>query len=579
MSDETFIGLVIEDKYRLDQKIGEGGMGAVYLGTQLMVDRHVAIKLLHSGLSEHERIKQRFEVEAKAIGRMHHPNCITLFDFGFSGELNAFYMVMEYLDGTPMHKRVFEGVSSSEALAITRQIALALDHAHHQGILHRDLKPENVMLTKMTDGSELVKVLDFGIARIFSEDDSEQKSAAEQNRLTRAGEVFGTPAYISPEQARGERELTPASDLYSLGVMLFEMLTGDLPFWGETAMDTIMKHVAEPVPTINRLDIAKDLKQVTYDLLSKDPKRRPQSGKELAERLDAVLQRQHAANADSSMNFIATSAASTDTLNAHATLTDLAPDYNEWAEAGATVVQHVSEFAQGAASAAPAAPMAGRPAAPIADPNFGAQRLAQRPPIHSSPLHQATTAGARTHSTTTKPLSLDELEDPYADLPIKSSNKLLPFVALTLVALIAGGVWIFLNSKKADAIEDTTTQASTFDPSSRTNTIPAAEEPSSTDDAATTPPKSVEHKAPATQDMATGQQADASRGTLKQDDAETLDEPLDKPTSKTSKKKPIRRKTTPAKSTKTPRTPRLDTNVKPFETETKANGTTPLSLD
>ena len=249
MDADSLIGLVIDDKYKLDRKIGEGGMGAVYLGTQLMVDRNVAIKLLHTGLSGHDRIKQRFEVEAKAIGRMNHPNCITLYDFGISAELDAFYMVMEYLDGTPMHRRVVEGVSAKEAVDITRQIALALDHAHHQKILHRDLKPENVMLTQMTDGTQLVKVLDFGIARIFQQDE-EPKTTQEQNRLTRAGEVFGTPAYISPEQARGDRDLTPASDLYSLGVMLYEMLQGELPFWGETAIDTIMKHITSPVPRI-----------------------------------------------------------------------------------------------------------------------------------------------------------------------------------------------------------------------------------------------------------------------------------------------------------------------------------------
>ena len=574
MSEQTFIGLVIEDKYRLDEKIGEGGMGAVYLGTQLMVDRHVAIKLLHSGLSEHERIKQRFEVEAKAIGRMHHPNCITLFDFGFSNELNAFYMVMEYLDGTPMHKRVFEGVTSSEAMAITRQIALALDHAHHQGILHRDLKPENVMLTKMTDGSELVKVLDFGIARIFSEDDSEQKSAAEQNRLTRAGEVFGTPAYISPEQARGERELTPASDLYSLGVMLFEMLTGDLPFWGETAMDTIMKHVSEPVPTINRLDVSRELKQVTYDLLSKDPRKRPQSGKELAERLDAVLQRQQTANADSSMNFVAASAGHTDARTAHATLPDLAPDYNEWAEAGATVVQNVSEFAQGAASAVPMSPMAARPASPIADPNFGAQRLAQRPPVHSSPLHH--NAAARPSNSTTRPLTLDELEDPYADLPTKSSNKLLPFVALTLVALIAGGVWIFLNSKKAaEASDATTTQASTFDPSTKPDSIPTSEEPSSSPPTEKPFAPSVDMKEPSPSDE------DTEPETTEPGSQETPPEEAteDDPQKSSPKKKTTTRRKPANRSAKTPRTPKLDTSVKPFETEPKANGTTPLSLD
>ncbi len=287
MSQGDIVGLVIDGKYRLDRKLGEGGMGAVYLGHQMMVDRHVAIKLLHSGLNQHQRIKQRFEVEAKAIGRMHHPNCITLFDFGFSQDLDAFYMVMEYLDGTPMHDRVIEGVDPREAVDIARQIAVALDHAHHQGILHRDLKPENVMLTHMTDGTQLVKVLDFGIARIFADED-EQASPEEQNRLTRAGEVFGTPAYISPEQARGERDLTPASDLYSLGVILYEMLKGRLPFWGDTPMSTIMQHITTPVPPLDMPELPAPLTDLTYTLLSKDAAERPQSGRAVAEALAAI---------------------------------------------------------------------------------------------------------------------------------------------------------------------------------------------------------------------------------------------------------------------------------------------------
>ena len=158
--DEIAVGTVIDGKYSLGRKIGEGGMGAVYKAIQLMVDRPVAIKLLHAGLSSHDRIQQRFEVEAKAIGRLHHPNCITLFDFGYSTELEAFYTVMEYVEGDPMHKRVIHGVPAAEAVAITRQIALALDHAHHQGILHRDLKPENIMLQPMPSGPPLLRLLD-----------------------------------------------------------------------------------------------------------------------------------------------------------------------------------------------------------------------------------------------------------------------------------------------------------------------------------------------------------------------------------------------------------------------------------
>lgn len=331
MEQDVIAGTVIEDKYSLERKIGEGGMGAVYLGTQLMVDRPVAIKLLHTGLNSHDRLKQRFEVEAKAIGRLNHPNCITLYDFGFSTELDAFYTVMEYLDGEPMHKRVIRGVSVSEAVTTTRQIAAALDHAHHQGILHRDLKPENIILAKLTDGSELAKVLDFGIARIFRDDSPQAQS--EQNRLTRAGEVFGTPAYISPEQARGERELTPASDLYSLGIMLFEMVEGRLPFWGDTAIDTIMLHIQAPVPPITRLDVPPKLKEIIKRLMAKEPSQRYQSGRHLAEDLRSVeLQ------LENSRNQIHTPAPHQQ-YAPQPTHLDLTPDESrEWSEVPATVI-------------------------------------------------------------------------------------------------------------------------------------------------------------------------------------------------------------------------------------------------
>ncbi len=542
MAEEAFIGLVIDDKYRLDQKIGEGGMGAVYLGTQLMVDRHVAIKLLHSGLNEHERIKQRFEVEAKAIGRMHHPNCITLFDFGFSAELNAFYMVMEYLHGTPMQDRVFEGVSPAEAVKITKQIALALDHAHHQGILHRDLKPENVMLTNMTDGSELVKVLDFGIARIFSEDDSPNKSSEEQNRLTRAGEVFGTPAYISPEQARGERELTPASDLYSLGVMLYEMLSGNLPFWGDTAMDTIMKHITDPVPPLNRLDLPKDLKDLTYALLSKKPGDRPQSGRELAELLDRAQLQPGAPHTQAPANGRQD--------NAHATMQDFVPnDYNEWAEAGATVVKSMHDISTGlphpnSPHTPPlgAAPPVARNTRP-ADPSFGAQRLSHpsgRPP------HQTTnrTASTTSFAPASRPATLDELEDPYADIPDNRSSTMLIGVGVVLILGIIGAVVLFLNIGK----EPTEQPADTAEASELTtqgeqelNNIPA--HPPVQDDDIVIEEPAVDTDA---QDMAVDTPSDAEEP--------EPSKPVSKPKPKASKPKASKKEPSKTKKTTTTKT-------------------------
>ena len=285
MGQRVSAGSVIESKYRLERELGSGGMGSVWLATQLMVDRPVAVKLLHPAFVDQDDLQARFEVEAKAIGRLNHPNVITLYDFGFSEDLKAFYTVIEYIDGESLDKRLDRRMHLSEIVAIVRQIALALDHAHHHSILHRDLKPENVMLAKMTDGSEIVKVLDFGIARIVKGTDQRNQ---ESQRITKAGEVFGTPAYMSPEQARSVRQLEPPADLYSLGVMFYELVAGGLPFFAHSAFDLLMLHVTKPVPPIRRKDVPEDLAAIIYKLLEKEPEKRFQSGKALVEALDAI---------------------------------------------------------------------------------------------------------------------------------------------------------------------------------------------------------------------------------------------------------------------------------------------------
>ncbi len=278
-------GQVIVGKYRLERELGAGGMGAVWLATQLMVDRPVAVKLLHPAFVDQAELQARFEVEAKAIGKLNHPNVITLYDFGYSDDLAAFYTVIEYIDGVSLDKRLGQKMRLSEVISIIRQIALALDHAHHFGILHRDLKPENVMLARMTDGSEMVKVLDFGIARIVK--GTYENESPESQRITKAGEVFGTPAYMSPEQARSIRRLNPSADLYSLGVMFYELAAGRLPFFANSAFDLLMLHVTKPVPPIQG-DVPSDVMGIIFRLLEKEPEKRYQSGKELVKTLDRL---------------------------------------------------------------------------------------------------------------------------------------------------------------------------------------------------------------------------------------------------------------------------------------------------
>lgn len=284
MSSKARSGTIIEGKFRLERELGAGGMGAVWLATQVTVDRKVAVKLLHPAFLDQEELQKRFEVEAKAIAKLNHPNCITLFDFGFSEDLQAFYTVIEFIDGVSLDKKLGSPMSPVEAITIIKSVALALDHAHHKGILHRDLKPENIMVAKNEQGGETIKVLDFGIARMMKGDDFE-----ESQRITKAGEVFGTPAYMSPEQARSVRQVTPAADLYSLGVMFYELLEGRLPFFSNSAFDLLMMHVTKPVPPMTRLDVPEELKAAVMKLLDKEPQNRFQTGRELAEHLDLIL--------------------------------------------------------------------------------------------------------------------------------------------------------------------------------------------------------------------------------------------------------------------------------------------------
>ncbi len=293
MTAETRVGTVIEDKYRLDEQIGRGSMGAVYRGTQLMVDRSVAVKLLHPTYAGHEKIQARFEVEAKAIARLNHPNCITLFDFGYSEDMEAFYTVVEYIDGLSLEKLVDKRPPIARVVGVVKQIASALGHAHHHGILHRDLKPENIMLATMTDGSEMVKVLDFGIAQIMKgnsddEDGDDGTNEFESDRLTRVGEVFGTPPYMSPEQAHSAHDLSPATDLYSLGVIFYELLEGRLPFFADNPVDIMTMHINDPPPPMKRADVPKSVKSVVLQMLAKDPADRPESGDKIVTLLDAI---------------------------------------------------------------------------------------------------------------------------------------------------------------------------------------------------------------------------------------------------------------------------------------------------
>ncbi|MCH9686158.1 MAG: protein kinase, partial [Deltaproteobacteria bacterium] len=208
-------GRALDGRYRVGKMLGYGSTGGVFAGTHLRLNRAVAIKILHEELRHNPSIRSRFDREAHAASRLAHPNCVEIIDVGEDAQLN--YLVMPFVDGVELRELIGTPMREGLAISLIQQVLAALEHAHSVGIIHRDVKPENVLITRDHRGLPLVKLLDFGLAKVTL--------PSNHKRLTRAGQVFGTPQYMSPEQARGA-EVTLRSDLYSTGLLLYELLTG-----------------------------------------------------------------------------------------------------------------------------------------------------------------------------------------------------------------------------------------------------------------------------------------------------------------------------------------------------------------
>jgi eukaryotic-like serine/threonine-protein kinase len=266
---------VLPARYRGPQRIGRGGMGEIYRATDESLGRAVAVKVLSERFAEDDAVRERFTREALAAARLSgRPNVVTIFDVGEWGDRP--FIVMEYLSGGSLEERLRKGrVPTAQALAWLEQAATALDAAHAEGVVHRDVKPGNLLL----DRDDNVHVADFGIA-----------SAAGLDSLTKTGTVLGTAAYLSPEQAQGERAV-PASDRYALAVLAWELLTGERPFKGDTAAAEAAAHVHAEIPSISerRRDLPTELDEVFRRALAKDPRRRYGSAAELVAELRAAL--------------------------------------------------------------------------------------------------------------------------------------------------------------------------------------------------------------------------------------------------------------------------------------------------
>lgn len=270
---------VFNNRYRLDTKLGEGGMATVFCATDTLLRRRVAVKVLREQYATDQEFVRRFYQEAESAARLSHPNIVNTYDVGREGE--TYYIVMELVDGPSLAEIIAGDGKLPEPVAIdyAAQICNGLAYAHRQGLLHRDIKPANILVTK----DDVVKLSDFGIARAVS-----QQTMA----MTRPGLVMGSVYYLSPEQAQG-LELQEPSDLYSVGVVLYQMLTGTLPYTGESPVTVALKHISDPVPAIDgeALGVSPAIAAIVNKLLQKQPENRFQSASEVASALREARER------------------------------------------------------------------------------------------------------------------------------------------------------------------------------------------------------------------------------------------------------------------------------------------------
>ena len=280
-SKDSLIGATLAGKYRVEERLNEGGMGTVYRATHVLMEKTVAIKVLRPALAADEKIVARFSREARAASRISHPNALSVTDFG-EDENGVVFLVMEFLSGRTLKQLIRdEGpLPLTRVVEIIRQVGDALNAAHQQGVVHRDLKSDNIMLVDTMAGDH-AKVLDFGIAKI------NEPEGRDTGSLTAPNLVIGTPQYMSPEQCSQETEIDSRSDIYSLGVILYEMLVGHVPFAADSPTMVMMKHLQEPVPSVldERSDLPASMARVIARAMAKLPGNRYQTVAELIEDL------------------------------------------------------------------------------------------------------------------------------------------------------------------------------------------------------------------------------------------------------------------------------------------------------
>lgn len=280
VTSDPRIGTLVQGRYRILERMGAGGMGVVYRGERTELGRAVAVKFLHGWVAEDPNTQKRFRIEAQAMSQLSHPCCVSIIDFGVEG--GAPFMVMDFVTGRTLRSRVHEGgaLPVKQALSILRQVLAGLAHAHERGIVHRDIKPDNIILTEAVGLGEQVRILDFGLARL--------RDTAPG--LTQ-GMPVGTPNYMAPEQIRGE-EVDARTDLYSAGVMLFELLTGQKPFNSERSAAVMLMHQESPPPSLSSVRpgaaFSPEMERLVSRALAKKPEDRFQSAADFASALEAL---------------------------------------------------------------------------------------------------------------------------------------------------------------------------------------------------------------------------------------------------------------------------------------------------
>ncbi len=289
MGKEMATGQILGNRYEIKECIGSGGMGAIYTARRIHIGDTVAVKVLRPEVVQDSQSRERFQREARAAAKLHHPNAVVVHDFGQDAD-GTTYIVMEYLEGRSLRDVMSDEKTMPllQALSIMKQACAAIEAAHRLGIIHRDIKPDNIIILDSHDGTPHVKILDFGIAKLL---DRTNDTGEIDPTLTQVGTVIGTPNYMSPEQCQGE-SLDARSDVYSLGIVLYEMLTGVQPFTAKNSTGVVIKHVTEKPRRLISLNpyVPAEVERVVLKALEKKPEARQQSALDLAREFETAVQ-------------------------------------------------------------------------------------------------------------------------------------------------------------------------------------------------------------------------------------------------------------------------------------------------